>query len=165
MRRRGFIALLASATAAIPYRAGAVAAPCSPGAEACRAKNCIAERLVGAWRFVSSVSTREDGSTFNRWGPNSKGTFMFDAAGHFSQIIMGSESRLFGAKTYFAFGTYSVDESKKIIATQIEGSSVSRLNGTAQQRVITELTADELKYTNFNPSSGAKLDAVWKRMT
>jgi hypothetical protein len=156
MRRRGFIALLASATAAVPHTVGTARA---------HAGGRVTESLVGAWCFVSSVSTREDGSTFSRWGLNSKGTFMFDAAGHFAQIIMGSESRLFGAKTYFAFGTYSVDESRKIIATQIEGSSVSRLNGTAQQRIITSLTADELKYTNLNPASGAKIDAVWKRMT
>jgi hypothetical protein len=90
MRRRGFIALLASATAAVPHTVGTARA---------HAGGRVTESLVGAWCFVSSVSTREDGSTFSRWGLNSKGTFMFDAAGHFAQIIMGSESRLFGAKT------------------------------------------------------------------
>jgi hypothetical protein len=155
MRRREFIALLGGATAAIPYAAGA---------EPAHAKWRISERLAGAWRFVSSINTRDDGSTFDRWGQDSKGTFMFDGNGHFSQIIMGSESRMFGAKTFFAFGTYSVDEAGRTVVTQIEGSSVSKLNGTVQRRVITVLTADELRYLNPATASGTKVDARWKRM-
>ena len=38
---------------------------------------------------------------------------MFDRAGNYAQIIVGSESRVFGAKTFCAFGTYTVDEAKK----------------------------------------------------
>ena len=75
----------------------------------------IAGRLVGTWSFVSSVNTRKDGSTFDRWGANPKGIFMFDRGGNYAQIIVGSESRVFGAKTFCAFGTYSVDEAKKLL--------------------------------------------------
>ena len=40
---------------------------------------------------------------------------MFDRGGNYAQIIVGSESRVFGAKTFCAFGTYSVDEAKKLL--------------------------------------------------
>jgi hypothetical protein len=155
MRRREFIALLGGATAAVPYAAGAGPA---------HATGRISERLVGAWRFVASVNTRDDGSTFDRWGQDAKGSFMFDGHGHFSQIIMGSESRMFGAKTFFAYGTYSVDEAGRTVVTQIEGSSVSKLNGIVQRRTITVLTADELRYLNATTASGMMVNAHWKRM-
>ena len=76
--------------------------------------------MVGTWSYVSSVNTRKDGSTFDRWGANPRGIFMFDRGGNYSQIIIGSESRVFGAKTYCAFGTYSVDEAKKLLVTRID---------------------------------------------
>ena len=77
-------------------------------------------RLVGTWSFVSSVNTRKDGSTFDRWGANPKGIFMFDRGGNYAQIIVGSESQVFGAKTFCAFGTYSVDDAKKLLITRID---------------------------------------------
>ncbi len=66
------------------------------------------EHLAGTWSFVSSINTRKDGSIVDRWGPNPRGMLMFDGAGHFSQIITGSKSRLFGAKTFAGFGTYTL---------------------------------------------------------
>ena len=82
-------------------------------AEPAHPPDSIAGRLVGTWSFASSVNTRKDGSTFDRWGANPKGIFMFDRGGNYAQIIVGSESRVFGAKTFCAFGTYSVDDAKK----------------------------------------------------
>lgn len=154
MIRREFFALLGSAAAAVPWPADG---------EPARPARRTANRLAGAWRLVSSVGTREDGSTFNRWGPDPKGIIMFDGAGNFAQIITGPESFVFGAKNFCAFGTYSVDETGKTIITRIEGSSLSRISGTVQRRVITSLTADELRYVNFTIASAAKVDVVWKR--
>jgi hypothetical protein len=155
MRRREFIALLGGAAVIMPF---------SAGAEPVRAGETIAARLAGTWRFVSSINIRSDGSSFDRWGANPKGTFMFDGNGHFAQVIIGAESRFFGAKSYFAFGSYSVDEASKTIVTRIEGSSIGKLNGTTQRRIVTSLTEDELKYFNPATSSGTKVEAVWQRM-
>ena len=110
MERREFIALLGMAAAAMPRMRAA---------EPAHPPDSFAGRLVGTWSFASSVNTRKDGSTFDRWGANPSGIFMFDRAGNYAQIIVGSELRVFGAKTFCAFGTYSVEEAKKLLVTRI----------------------------------------------
>jgi len=155
MERREFIALLGSAAALMPSPAGA-----EPPQSAQR----NAERISGTWDFVSSVDTRNDGSTFNRWGADTRGILMIDASGYFSQIIVGSESRMFGAKTFCAFGSYSFDEAEKAFVTEIKGSSISRLVGTTQRRIIVSLTADMLTYVNPVTAAGTKAEVVWKRL-
>jgi hypothetical protein len=155
MKRRALIALLGSA---------AVAAPFPARTEPAQASTTIAAQLVGTWRFLGSINTRSDGTTFDRWGSNPKGTFMFDGKGHFVQVIMGEESRIFGAKSFFAFGSYSVDEASKTIVTRIEGSSLAKLHGVEQRRVIVSLTVDELKYFNPATSADTKVASAWQRM-
>ena len=135
------------------------AEPARPGADS------VAGRLVGTWGFASSVNTRKDGSTFDRWGSNPAGIFMFDRGGNYAQIIVGSESRVFGAKTFCAFGTYSVEEAKKLLVTRIASCSSAKLIGTAQSRDIMLLTRDEFKYSNSVTSLGAVAEVLWKRMT
>ena len=156
MRRRELIALLGSATTAI--------IPCSAGAQPPKTLGSVSKRLVGSWRFVSAINMRDDGSTYDRWGPEAKGSFMLDNQGNYSQIILGPESRLFGAKSFFAFGTYTVDDPSNTIVAKIEGSSISRLNGTVQERIVTILTANDLEYLNPATASGERVKAHWKRM-
>jgi hypothetical protein len=156
MERREFIALIGMAAAAMPARASA---------EPTHAPDSISSRIVGTWSFTSSVNTRKDGSTFDRWGANPKGIFMFDRGGNYAQIIVGSESKVFGAKTFCAFGTYSVEEAKKLLVTHIASCSTPKLAGTAQNRDIMLLTADELKYSNPLTSVGAMAEVLWKRLT
>ena len=155
MERREFIALLGMAAAAMPA---------SAQAEPALAPDSVAGRLVGTWSFTSSLNTRKDGSTFDRWGTNPSGIFMFDRGGNYAQIIVGSESRVFGAKTFFAFGTYSVEEAKKLLVTRIASCSAARLNGTSQNRNIMLLTPDEMKYSNSLTSIGAVAEVLWKRL-
>jgi hypothetical protein len=109
----------------------------------------LAGRLAGTWGFVTSVDTRKDGSIFNRWGTDAKGLLMIDGSGHFSQIIMGLESRMFGAKLFCSFGGFSVDEATKTLITRIEGGSISAF-GTTQRRFIVSLTSNELTYINLS---------------
>jgi hypothetical protein len=155
MERREFIALIGMAAAAMPSRAGA---------EPTHPPDSIAARLVGTWSFVSSLSTRKDGSTFERWGANPNGIFMFDRGGNYAQIIVGSESKMFGAKTFCAFGTYSVEDEKKLLVTRIVASSTAKLTGTIQNRGILLLTADGFKYSNPLTSMGATAEVLWKRI-
>jgi hypothetical protein len=155
MERREFIALIGMAAAAMPSRAGA---------EPTHPPDSNSARLVGTWSFVSSLSTRKDGSTFERWGSNPSGIFMFDRGGNYAQIIVGSESKMFGAKTFCAFGTYSVEDEKKLLVTRILSSSTAKLTGTIQTRGIMQLTADEFKYSNPLTSLGAVAEVLWKRI-
>jgi len=62
-----------------------------------------------------------------------------------------------------SFGRYSVNEADKTVTTQVEGGSFPNLYGGTQKRVITSLTADELKYTNPVTTTGSTAEAVWKR--
>ena len=156
MERREFIALLGLAAAAMPTPVRA---------DPTRPADSFAGRIVGTWSFASSVNMRKDGSNFDRWGANPRGIFMFDRGGHYAQVIIGSESRVFGAKTYSAFGTYAVDEAKKTFTTQIEACSVAKFSGTVQNRDIILLTADELKYWNPVTASGTTAEVLWKRVT
>lgn len=155
MERREFIALIGMAAAVLPQ--SALAGPA-------HSPDSLAGRLVGTWSFISSVNTRKDGSTFDRWGANPRGIFMFDRGGNYAQIIVGSESKVFGAKTFCAFGTYSVEEAKSVLLTHIESCSAARLNGTVQNRDILVLTADEFKYANPLTSLGAVAEVAWKRI-
>ena len=61
-------------------------------------------------------------------------------------------------------GTYSVDENTKTIHANVETSTFPNLVGAAnQRRVITSITADEMKFTNPRTPAGVTLDFVWKR--
>ena len=80
MERREFIALLGLAAAAMPS---------SVRADSARPADSFAGRIVGTWSFASSVNTRRDGSSFDRWGTDPRGVFMFDRGGNYSQIIIG----------------------------------------------------------------------------
>jgi hypothetical protein len=155
MERRDFIALIGMAAATMTSRAEAGTHP----------PDSFAGRVIGTWSFVSSVNTRKDGSIFDRWGANPVGVFMFDGGGNYAQIIVGSESRVFGAKTFCAFGGYSIDEAKKLLITRIVASSSAKLTGTEQYRDILSLTADELKYSNPLTSHGAVAEVLWKRVS
>jgi hypothetical protein len=139
----------------------------------------LKEQLVGNWTFVSSIDTNKDGTKTDRWGPNAKGLIMFDPSGRFSFLISrasipkfaagnvnqgtAEENRavLQGMISYF--GTWSVDEASKTVTTNIEAGSFPNLNGGSQKRIITSLTADELKYTNPATTTGTSSDVVWRR--
>ena len=140
----------------------------------------LKEQLVGSWTFVSGIDTRPDGTKNDRWGPNPKGSLMFDATGRFTQIISRSDLPKFAGNKpdqgtadenkavlsgmTVSFGTYSVNEAEKTITTRVEGGMYPNLIGLEQNRIISLLTADELKYTNPTATSGASAAAQWKRV-
>jgi hypothetical protein len=155
MERREFIALIGMAAAVMP----------SPAEAGTHSRGPLAAQLVGTWGFSSSINIRSDGTTFDRWGANPKGVFMFDPADNYAMIIAGAESRVFGAKSFFAFGTYKVDEASKLLTTNIDTCSAARLNGTVQNRFIVSLTPKELKYSNPVGSQGSTAEVIWTRIT
>jgi hypothetical protein len=169
MNRRNMIALYA-----LTLCVGAITAS---GATA--QQKSLKEQLVGNWTFVSSIDTNKDGTKTDRWGPNAKGLIMFDPGGRFSFLISRASIPKFAAGNVNQgtaeenkavlqgmisyFGTWSVDEASKTVATNIEAGSFPNLNGGSQKRIITSLTADELKYTNPATTTGTSSDVVWRR--
>ncbi|MEP6942916.1 MAG: lipocalin-like domain-containing protein [Betaproteobacteria bacterium] len=137
------------------------------------------EQLVGAWTLVSADSVRTDGSKVAVFGSNPKGTMGFSGDGHFALVQMrgdiprlASNSRDQGTSDEYKaivggslayFGTYSLNEADKIISIQLEGSTFANLMGGEQKRIITNLTADELTFTNPRNPSGTTLEVTWKR--
>ena len=89
---------------------------------------------------------------------------MFDGAGHFTQIITGTESRMFGPKVFSGFGDYSFDRESSVLSLSYTGASVSKILGTPQERKIVKLTADELKYVNVVAVTETTVEVHWKRI-
>jgi hypothetical protein len=169
MNRRNVIGV--SAIAALGFAA-------LPGSALSQQKS-LKEQLVGTWMFVSAVETNKDGVKSDRWGPNPKGLIIFDANGRYSFMISRGDLPKFAINNVNQgtpeenkavvqgivanIGTWSVDEAAKTITTNIEAGSFPNLNGNSQKRVISSLTADELKYTNPASTTGTVAEAVWRR--
>jgi hypothetical protein len=136
----------------------------------------LKEQLVGSWAYVSSNAKLPDGSPM--WGVTPKGLFIVAGDGHFSWQVFRSdrpqftnrlnataeESRTTMQGSLAYFGTYSVNEADKIITFKTEGSTFPHSEGETLKRVIISLTADELIYTNPATTTGARIEAVWKRL-
>ena len=149
----------------------------SPG-DALAQQKSLKEQLVGSWILVSSAIIRPDGTKTDR--PNLKGIVIYTSDGHFALVNVradlpklaannraratAEEARAVVAGSIAYFGTYSVNEVEKVITAKVEGSTFANLIGGAEQkRIITSITADELKFINPTSPSGVTLELVWKR--
>ena len=141
----------------------ALAAPASSGAAAQSAKD-----VVGTWTLASA----------DVFGPNPKGSLMFDANGRVSAVLMRSDLPKYASNNrnqgtaeenkatvqgmIVWFGTYSVSGTDLIL--HIEGSSFPNWNGSNQKRTNLSVTGDELRWTQPTPSMGGPpVQVVWKR--
>ena len=107
-----------------------------------------------------------------------KSVSSFDANGHFFVMfarpdlpkiastdrtkVTPQEAHTINVGSIAYFGTYTVDEPSKTVSLKIESSTFPNQLGIDQKRVITSLTADELKYTNTT-ASGGPIDTVFRR--
>ena len=123
----------------------------------------LKEQLVGTWLHVEVNIKRPDGKTFDPWGPNGKGIFIFGPDGYFTHLRMtadrpkyASNDRTKGTpeensakatKTLSFYGKYAVDEVSKTLIMHIEVSSFPNWEGTDQKRPFT-IVGDELRYEN-----------------
>jgi Lipocalin-like domain len=139
----------------------------------------LKEQLVGAWTLVSIIATDKAGAKSDRRGPNPTGLLIFDASGRYSILTSradipnfkvdnvnqgtAEENKAVVTGMFANVGTWSVDEATKTITTNVEAGSYPNLNGNKQTRVISALTADELRYTNGASVSGTVDEATWRR--
>lgn len=168
MNRRCALGLCAIALATIP------AFPNSSLAEGTSLK----DQLVGTWIYVSSTGKRDDGSAVER--PSLQGAATYTADGRFHFITTRTDLPKYassdparpspdeamavasGAVAYT--GTYTVEEATKTIHANIETSTFPNLVGAPnQRRVVTSITATEMKFTNPRTPACVTLEFVWKR--
>jgi hypothetical protein len=148
-----------------------------PMGDAVAQQKSLKEQLVGTWIYVSSTSTAADGSETER--PNLKGIVIYTSDGHFAFVSMrddlpklanpdraratAEDAQALVAGSIAYCGTYSVNEVDKVITPKVQGSTLANQIGTDQTRIITSLTADELKFNNPRTPAGVTLEFVWKR--
>ena len=138
----------------------------------------LKDQLVGTWIFVSSTGKRDDGSSVQR--PSLQGAVTYTADGRFHFITTRVDAPKYAsgdparpspdeamsiASGSLAYtGTYTVDENTKTIHANIETSTFPNLVGAPnQRRIITDISADEMKFTNPRTPTGVTLEIVWKR--
>jgi lipocalin-like protein len=148
-----------------------------PLGDALAQQKSLKEQLVGTWIYVSSTTTRADGSKTEN--PNLKAIVIYTSDGHFAFVSVradlpklanpdralatAEEAKAVVAGSIAYFGTYSIDETDKVVIPKVEGSTYANLIGTDQKRIITSLTTDELRFTNPRTPAGVTLEFVWKR--
>jgi Lipocalin-like domain len=167
MNRRNMLAISAGTIFGLALLAeGAIGAP--------KAK-IDKDQLVGDWTLVSVNAP--NAAIQNR--PND-GFIVFERNGRFSFALLSSNVPKFASNNRNTgtaeenkaavqgnisyFGTYSVNEADGTLTLHIERCSFPNWNGTDQSRLITSLTAEELKYTNPSASIGGSAELVWKRV-
>ena len=141
----------------------------------------LKEQLVGTWLQVSIDGTFPDGTKRQLFGPNPKGILIYTSDGYFSLMqsradltklessnratATPEEAKAIVAGSIAYFGKYSVDEASKVVSIDIQGSTFANQIGSTSdnKRIITSLSANELKLTNPGSASGLKLELVFKR--
>jgi Lipocalin-like domain len=138
----------------------------------------LRDQLVGTWIYVSSTGKRDDGSEVQR--PSLQGSVTYTADGHFHFITTRTDTPKYAsndtgrpspeeamavASGSIAYtGTYTVDESSRTVQPIIETSTFANLVGAPnQRRIITSISADEMRFVNPRTPSGVTLEFVWKR--
>jgi Lipocalin-like domain len=138
----------------------------------------IKEQLVGTWKVVTCEVVAPDGTKRPPVeGNDPAGQLILTSDGHFSFQIATDfppfasrnltnttpeENRAAVRGSIAYYGTYTVNDAEKTYIEHIErGSPLSFLNGTDGKRIITLLSADEMKYTN--PGQTASVNCAYKR--
>jgi len=135
-----------------------------------------AKDLVGTWRLQSDNTVTSDGRKLQPFGPNPKGTAMFDSAGHFAIVVsrpdlpkFASDNRMKGTPeeneaivhgSIAFFGTYSIKNG--VILQHIEGGTWPSWVGTDQKRTVTSFAKDHQTWTTV-PTFGGMSELRWSR--
>jgi hypothetical protein len=139
----------------------------------------IKEQLVGTWKFVMCEVMAPDGTKRPLVeGNNPAGQYIFTSDGHFSFQVAADfphfasnstknttpeENRAAVRGSFAYYGTYAVNDAEKTIAEHIERGSPSYVNETDGTRIITLLSANEMKYTNPRTMAGGSVNCAYTR--
>jgi hypothetical protein len=137
----------------------------------------VDKNLLGTWTIVS-VTYDQDGKKIEPFGPNVKGTQIYDANGRMATIVMRpdlpkvasnnrmtatteeSQKIVHGSLAYF--GTYTTNEADHSVTVQIEAATLPNWMGTSQKRAYT-ISGDQLTISNPTASGGGAATVILKR--
>src|SRR5215210_6628896 len=138
----------------------------------------LKEQLVGTWTLVSLDNVLPDGKKQEPYGAKPRGILIFDANGHYSIMHVPADRNKFKSAnrvettpeeaatvmrgSFAQFGTWSVNEADKTITQKIEGALIPNADGTDSKRMITSLTADELKWSTSGIAIGGRNESVYR---
>jgi len=137
----------------------------------------LKDNLVGTWIYVSSTRTAADGTKAD--DSNLKGIVIYTSDSHFAFVSVRDdlpklanpdrtratpeEAKAILAGSIAYYGTYMINEVDRVLTANVEGATYPNLIGTDQKRIITSITADELRFTNPRTPAGVTLEFVWTR--
>jgi hypothetical protein len=114
----------------------------------------LAGRLVGHWSLVSVAIGDQ-----RPYGADPKGSMFFDAAGHYSVVVVG----VGGAGAIAYFGEYALDEAAGVLSLHIDAGSRAAAAGRDEKRFV-QLDGDALTLRSDRASRGlGGVTLVWKR--
>jgi hypothetical protein len=123
------------------------------GAAAAQAPT-LASRLVGHWSLVSVAIGDQ-----RPYGADPQGSMFFDAAGHYSVVVVGAS----GAGAIAYFGEYTVDEAAGALSLHVDASNRAGAAGRDEKR-LAQLDGDALTLRSDRASRGlGGVTLVWKR--
>ncbi len=138
------------------------------------------EQIVGAWLLVAVVSEAADGEKAEPFGASPKGIIIFSPDGRFSLFqsraelpkiaandrakATPEEAQTIVASSIAYYGSYSIDEASKVMSIDIAASTYPNIAAVRdQKRIISILTAEELRFDNPRTPNGLTLRTFWKR--
>jgi hypothetical protein len=139
----------------------------------------LQQQVQGTWTMVSNVLD-QGGNKTEPFGTGAKGSVILTKDGRVMLIITRAEIPKFAsnnrttgtpeenkaavAGSIAYFGTYTVNDADKMLVMHLDGSTYPNWAGTDQKRTL-ELSGDEMKFINQNPSMGQGTVTVsWKRV-
>jgi hypothetical protein len=148
-------------------------------AKAIAQQKSLKDQLVGTWNLATWERTAPDGSKVHTFGTNPKGVNVFSADGRFFILyaradlpklasnvrakVTPQEAVALYLGTIAYNGTYTVDDASKTITFHIETTTFPNQLGMQQKRVISSITADDLKYANPTALAGGQIEVTFKR--
>ena len=148
------------------------------GGLAC-AQGSLKQQLAGTWILLAINQTDKEGKPVYIFGPNPRGTQVFDVSGQWIRIVSNPDiakfkinNRLKGTPeentaamhgTIASFGIWTVDEATKTLTITYNGGMYPNEAGTISKRVVS-VTGDELRVSPIQlTGSGMTSSTVWRR--
>jgi hypothetical protein len=140
----------------------------------------LKDQLVGTWSLTAWEQTYKGGNKDQAFGAKPKGVQTFEPNGRFTLVFLSpdlpkvasndrvkpspDEAMAIAKGAIAYYGTYTVDEGSKTVTLDLEGTTFSNQIGVPQKRVVTAISADELKYQNPTSASGGVIEVAFKRL-